>query len=117
MMARIAEWRDDLGGLTTGGSATAYSVSTNRGFASAAAMDKAIVTIVPHVTSGAAPTLVVDGLTARQIRTASGVNVPAGALIAGTPYAFVYLNATNEFILLGAVATLGCLDITGANAL
>jgi hypothetical protein len=101
MMARIAEWRDDLGGLTTGGSATAYSVSTNRGFASAAAMDKAIVTIIPHVTSGAAATLAVDGLAARQLRTATGVNVPAGALVAGTPYAVIYLNATTEFILLG----------------
>lgn len=117
MMARIAEWRDDLGGLTTSGSATAYSVSTNRGFASAAAMDKAIVTIIPHVTSGAAPTLAIDGLTARQLRTATGVNVPGGTLIAGTPYVLIYLNATTEFILLGAVATLGSLDVTGATAL
>src|SRR5262249_29037595 len=117
MMARIAEWRDDLGGLTTGGSATAYSVSSNRGFASAAAMDKQIITIVPHVTSAAAPTLTVDGLTARQLRTATGVNVPAGALIAGTPYALIYINATTEFILLGAVTALGSLDITGATAL
>jgi hypothetical protein len=117
MMARIAEWRDDLGGLTTSGSATAYSVSTNRGFASAAAMDKQIITIIPHVTSSAAPALAVDGLTARQIRTATGVNVPAGALVAGTPYAFIYLNATTEFILLGVVATLGSLDVTGATAL
>jgi hypothetical protein len=117
MMARIAEWRDDLGGITTGGSATAYGVSTNRGFASAAAMDKAIITIIPHATSGAAPTLAVDGLTARQIRTATGVNVPTGALVAGTPYVVIYLNATTEFILLGAVAALGSLDVTGATAL
>ena len=106
MMARIAEWRDDLGGLTTGGSATAYSLSTNRGFASTAAMDKAIITIIPHVTSGVAPTLTVDGLTARQIRTATGISVPAGALLAGTPYALVYLNASTEFILLGSQGAL-----------
>jgi hypothetical protein len=117
MMARIAEWRDDIGGLTTGGSATSYSVSSNRGFASAAAMDKAVLTIIPHVTNGAAPSLAVDGLTARQLRTATGVNVPAGALIAGTPYMLIYLNATTEFILIGAIAPLGSLDVTGATAL
>ena len=34
MMARIAEWRDDISGaLTTSGSSTAYAVSSNRGFA------------------------------------------------------------------------------------
>jgi hypothetical protein len=101
MMARIAEWRDDLGGLTTTGSATAYSVSTNRGFASAAAMDKAIITIIPHTTNGVDPTLSVDGLATRQIRTATGVNVPLGAMVAGTPYALVYVHGTTEFILLG----------------
>ena len=101
MMARIAEWRDDLGGLATGGSASAYSVATNRGFVSAAVMDKAIITIVPHTTCGADPTLAVDGLTARPIRTATGVNVPAGSLVAGTPYAVVYVHASTEFILLG----------------
>src|SRR5262245_12554503 len=113
MMARIAEWRDDLGGLTTGGGATAYSVSTNRGFASAAAMDKAIITIIPHATSGAAPTLAVDGLSARQIRTATGVNVSAGSLIQGTPYALIYVHASTEFILLGGFAV----EIDGVTAL
>lgn len=117
MMARIAEWRDDLGGLTTSGSSTAYTVSSNRGFASLAAMDKSLITIVPHTTCGAAPTLNVDGLTAKQIRTATGVNVAAGALVAGTPYALIYFNATTEFILLGVAVTLGSLDITGAAAL
>jgi microcystin-dependent protein len=101
MMARIAEWRDDLSGLATGGSATAYSVATNRGFASAAVMDKAIITIIPHTTCGADPTLSVDGLAARPIRTATGVNVPSGSLVNGTPYAVVYMHASTEFILLG----------------
>src|SRR6266566_1718132 len=62
MMARIAEWRDDLGGLTTGGSSTAYTLTSNRGFTTLALMDKAIITIVPHTTSGAASTLNVDSL-------------------------------------------------------
>src|SRR5262245_12144469 len=86
MMASVAKWRDDLAGITTTGSSTAYAVTTNQGFASAAAMAGMIICIIPHTTSGAAPTLAVDGLTARQIRSATGVNVPTGALIAGTPY-------------------------------
>src|SRR5213593_1805553 len=72
MMARVAEWRDDLGGITTGGTSTAYTVATNRVFASAAVMDKAIVCFIPHTTCGPDATLAVDGLTARQIRTATG---------------------------------------------
>src|SRR5262245_49144131 len=62
MMARVAEWRDDLGGVATGGSATAYTLTSNRQFASVAAMDNAIVCFIPHTTCGSAPTLNVDGL-------------------------------------------------------
>jgi microcystin-dependent protein len=103
MMARIKEWHDDLGGITTGGTSTAYTVTTNRVFTSAALMDKAIITLIPHTTSGAAPTLAVDGLTARQIRSATGVNLLTGALTASTPYTLIYLNATTEFIVIGGL--------------
>ena len=105
VMARVAEWRDDLGGITTGGSSTAYTVTTNRVFASAAVMANAIITIIPHTTSGADPTLAVDGLTARQIRIATGLNVPTGSLVAGTPYQMIYVHASTEFILIGDANT------------
>src|SRR5882762_3012895 len=63
MMARVAEYRDDTSGsLTTGGTSTAYTVTTNENFTTLALLDKQAITIVPHVTSGAAPTLAVDGL-------------------------------------------------------
>jgi hypothetical protein len=80
-------------------------------------MDKAIITIVPHTTSGAAPTLAVDGLTARQIRSATGVNVPVGALIAGTPYVLIYINASTEFILLGGTAETNGIDALASTGL
>ena len=33
MMARLAEWRDDVSGtITTGGTSTAYTVTSNQGF-------------------------------------------------------------------------------------
>lgn len=103
-MASVAKWRDDLygktAGLSTGGSSTAYTVTTNATYASAAAMSGAIFSIIPHTTSGASPTLAVDGLTARALNVSTGVAIPTGALISGTPYLVRYVHATTEFIVL-----------------
>src|SRR5215468_1729848 len=86
-MAAVAKWRDDISGtLTSGGTSTAYTLSTKSGFTSLALMDGTLLTFVPHATTGASPTLSVDGLAAKQIRSATGVNIPTGALIQGTPY-------------------------------
>src|SRR6478735_5432956 len=57
LMASVAKWRDDLYGVTTGGSSTAYTVATGSTFATAAAMSGVVFTIIPHTTSGASPTL------------------------------------------------------------
>lgn len=122
VMTRLADFYKDLGGLATGGSSTAFTVTTNRAFASAAVMDKSIIVIIPHTTSGASPTLNVDGLGAKAINYSTGVAVPTGALAAGTPYALVYINASTEFIVLGALAVDGAtvqlskLDINGGTA-
>src|SRR5215510_12180968 len=99
MMKVLRDWNVDLGGITTTGSSTAYAVTTARNFAASgvATMDGQIIVIKPHTTSGANPTLAVDGLTARQIRSATGVNVAAGALVTGTPYMLIYIHATTEF--------------------
>lgn len=113
MMARVADLLKDYGGLTTAGTSTAYTVTTNRAFASAAVMDGAIIVIKPHTTSAAAPTLAVDGLTARAINSATGVAVATGALVSGTPYAVIYIHASTEFILVGYINTFGNLVATG----
>jgi hypothetical protein len=115
-MASIANWRDDLYGRTTSGTSTAYTVTTGSTFASASDMSGAVFCIIPHTTSGASPTLAVDGLTARQIRLSTGVNVPTGALVSGTPYLVKYVHATTEFILVGNVGVqrLSEVDIIGA---
>src|SRR5262249_9311825 len=108
MMARIAEFRDDISGaLTTGGTSTAFTLTSNRVFGSLAVMDKAIICFIPHATSGASPTLNVDGLGAKQIRAATGQNVDAGALVAGTPYQVIYLNSSTEFILINSSSHFG----------
>ena len=112
-MASVAKWRDDLYGLTTGGTSTAYTVTTNATYASASDMSGAIFTIIPNATSGASPTLAVDGLTARAINISTGVAVPTGYLVSGTPYLIKYVHASTEFIVLGQAGknTLAALDI------
>ena len=103
LMAAVAKYRDDLAGkITTGGTSTAYTVTTNQSFASASAMDGAVIAFRPHATCGADPTLAVDGLTARQIVTSSGTNVGAGQLVAGRIYVVTYVNSSTEFRLHSA---------------
>lgn len=113
MMASVAKWRDDLYGMTTGGTSTAFTVTTNSTYASASDMSGAIFTIIPNATSGASPTLAVDGLTARAINISTGVAVPTGYLVSGTPYLVKYVHASTEFIVLGQAGknTLAALDI------
>lgn len=117
LMASVAKWRDDLYGLTTSGTSTAYTVTTNATYASAAVMSGAVFTIIPNATSGAAPTLAVDGLTARALNSSTGVAVPTGSLVSGTPYLIKYVHATTEFIVLGVVAALPGLSVSGVIAL
>jgi hypothetical protein len=118
MMASIADWRNDLYGITTGGTSTAYTVATGSTFATAAAMSGAVFCIIPNATSGAAPTLAVDGLTARAINISTGVAVPTGALVSGTPYLIKYVHASTEFIVLGTLGKhlLASLDIIGGTS-
>lgn len=101
-MAALAKWRDDISGaLATSGSSTAYTVSSNQSFDTLAHMDNAMIAFVPHTTNGAAPTLAVDGLTAKKIRMQTGIDIPDGVLIEGTPYVVTYYATAGEFILHG----------------
>jgi hypothetical protein len=103
IMARLAEYRDDTSGsITTGGTSTAFTLTTNQVFASLTVMDKQTITVVFHTTSGAAPTLAVDGLTAKSLRKYTGVAPSTGAFITGTPYQFTYYNTAGEFLLNSA---------------
>jgi hypothetical protein len=85
MMARLAEWRDDISGLlVTAGTSTAYTLTTNQGLQSTP-NDGQLVAFSPHVGNGTSPTLQVDGGTAFPLQTNPGV-VPFATLIQGTPY-------------------------------
>lgn len=86
MMARAADYRDDISGLlTTTGTSTAYTVSTNQGF-NTVPPTGTMITITPHATNGADPTLSLDAGTPFPIQLSPGVAPPLGSLVLGTPY-------------------------------
>lgn len=101
MMAGIAKYRDDVAGrLTTSGTSTAYTVTTNTGYASTPA-DGTKLTIVPHATNGASATLAADSGTAFPIRVDASNAVPAAALVLGSPYSVVFNSSASAWILHG----------------
>jgi hypothetical protein len=70
MMARTAEYRDDIAGaITTGGTATAYTVTSFQVFDTLAHLAGQKIAFVPHATNtnavGVDVTLSVDGTWAR----------------------------------------------------
>lgn len=100
-MAVLAKWRDDNNGsLTTGGTSTALTLATNTVFTTLALMANQTLAFTMSVTSGATPTLNVDGLGANPIRNATGVALPTGALLSGSVYHVKYNNSATEFLLL-----------------
>ena len=114
-MAAGAKFRDDISGtITTAGTSTAYTLTTNSVFDTLANMSGAMVAFVPHATNGATPTLNVDGLGAKALRSAPSVELPDGALVAGTPYVATYFNATNEWILQGGISNPYQIPLGGA---
>lgn len=108
MMARTAEYRDDVAGASvTGGSSTAFTLVSNQVFDTLAHMNGQVVGFVPFVSStntvGNDVTLNVDGLGAKPIRMQPGVALPGGTLVSGTPYIVVYNNSDGVFYLRNTV--------------
>lgn len=102
MMASTAAYRDDVAGaIATGGTSTAYAVTTYQVFDSLAHLNGQVIAFTPHATNGATVTLNVDGLGAKPLRAQSGVDLQSGVLIQGTPYAALYNNSDQVFYLFG----------------
>lgn len=100
MMASTAAYRDDVAGaIATGGTSTAYTVSSFQVFDTLAHMNGQVIAFTPHATNGATVTLNVDGLGAKPLRSAPSVELTAGILIQGTPYTCVYNNSDAVFYL------------------
>jgi microcystin-dependent protein len=102
LMAAAAKYRDDVAGIiTTGGTSTIYTLTSNQQFDSLANMDGKLIGFVPHVTNAAGIQLNVDGLGAKSITVTNAIPLEAGVLIAATPYMAVYNNAQQQWRLFG----------------
>lgn len=100
IMAALAKWRDDISGnLVTGGTSTAYTVTTNQGLT--ALTDGFMVTLRMSATNGASPTLDVDSLGAKAIAGVYGSAVPAGVMLSGSVQTFVYDSSDDKWLLHG----------------
>jgi microcystin-dependent protein len=100
MMAATAKYRDDISGaIVTGGTSTAYSVSSYSVFDTLAHMNGQMIAFTPHTTNGATVTLNVDSLGAVPLRSSPGVELPSGTIIQGTPYAAIYNTTDGAFYL------------------
>ena len=102
MMAATAKYRDDIAGaITTGGTSTAYTVSSYQAFDTLAHLAGQMIAFTPHTTNGATVTLNVDVLSAKPLRTAPSTELLAGTLIQGTPYIATYNDSDGAFYLQG----------------
>ncbi len=102
MMAATAKWRDDLNGsVTTAGSSTAYTASSNQSFASLTAGIE--IACQFDEDCGATVTLNVDGLGAKPLRSAAGVELVAGAIKAGSVHRATYFTSNSGEWLLHEV--------------
>ena len=102
MMASIAKHRDDIAGaIVTGGTATAYTVTSYEAFDALTRLNGQIIAFTPHATNSGAVTLNVDSLGAKPLRSAPAAELLAGTLIQGTPYVALYNQSDAAFYLHG----------------
>ncbi|MCK1595485.1 tail fiber protein [Bradyrhizobium sp. 164] len=100
LMASAAKWRDDIAGaIATGGTSTAYTVTSHQSFDAISRLNGQMIAFVPHTTNTGACTLNVDGLGAAPIRQFHNVDLTSGVLIQNTPYLVVYNSSAGEFNL------------------
>lgn len=98
-MAREAEYRDDISGLlTTAGTSTAYTVTTNQGL-NATPNDGQLLAVTPHISNGGAATLAADGGNAFPIQSSAGTAISAGTLLSGTPYTLKFSTTFSSWVL------------------
>lgn len=101
-LASRALLREDMSGaIVTGGTSTAYTVASLRGYDTLARLNGNAVAFTPHATNGGAITLNVDGLGARPLRPAPAMDLLPNVLIQGTPYVALYNHVDQVFYLHG----------------
>ncbi len=105
MMARTADYRDDVAGsLLTTGTSTAFIITSNEVFDTLAHLSGQTLTIRFHTASGAAPTLNIDGLGAKALQSASGAAIATGLMAANSVWSVTYDDAIPAFLVRGVSA-------------
>jgi hypothetical protein len=103
MMAAAAKYRDDnSGALETGGTSTAYTLTSNQGFDTLAHLSGNSFKVKFDSTNGSSPTLNIDSLGAKAIQTADGTAVGTGIILANSIWDVTYDNSIPAFILNGS---------------
>lgn len=107
LMAAIRRWYDDVQavGQTVGGSGDDITLTTNVAYT--AYSDGMVFAITPSATNTGDVTIDVNGLGAVPALLADGSQIPAGYLVAGATYQFVYRSADGGFRMMAASST-GC---------
>lgn len=108
-MARSADWRDDISGaLTTGGTSTAYTLTTNASLSgnglcpsSTTPPDGTMIGIRASVANGTAAGMTVDSCVSYPLQSPAGTALPAGTLIAATPYRMQFNLANLSWVIEG----------------
>ena len=99
-MAALAKYRDDIAGIiATGGSSTAYTVTTYQNLT--ALTNGFQVAFQAHAANGASATLQVDSTSAKALRIASGTELPASAFYSGGVYRAVYDSGDDCYYVHG----------------
>lgn len=97
--ARIKrDWSDKDGSVTTGGSSTAYTVTLNKGTTTLA--DIGPFTVELHTATGAAPTIAVNGGTAKNAAWADGTNLTTNDIASNTRVTFLYDADKDKFVVM-----------------
>ena len=113
-LASRSAFPDDISGaIVTGGTSTAYTVTSHRVYDTLSRLDGNLIAFTPHTTNGAIVTLNVDGVGAKPLRPSPGVELQSNVLLQGTPYLALYNHSDDAFYLHGLGANtygipLGC---------
>jgi hypothetical protein len=106
VMAAVAKYRDDVSGtkITTGGSADAYTITTNQSLTSLT--DGFKVSFICHASNTGASTVNVDTLGAKPLRKKSATAMASGDLVINCVYDASYDSGGDEWLIHGGQSTL-----------
>lgn len=98
MMAEIAKYRDDISGVNgTAGSSTAYTLGVFQSIFTP--VNGQMLGFVAHTTNGVAATMNVNGGGTFPLQMPAGTPIPAGSLIANTPYRMHFRTSVSAWVV------------------